>query len=323
MVSTLFLIKGGGKWMAKVNIGGQAVIEGVMMKGKNHYAVSVRKSDGTIVTETKESTSIMDRFKFLRWPILRGIAVFVESLILGVTTLSFSAELYGEEEVEEEPSKFEKWLEEKLGDKGEKIILGITMCISFIFAIGLFMILPMLISALIKRFIDISLLAQNLIEGALRITIFLGYMKVITRMKDIQRTFEYHGAEHKSINCLEQGKELTVENVRGCTRLHKSCGTSFLFVVMIVSILVFSLFTTEVVWQRTLIRILMLPVVSGISYEFIRWARIKPDNKIADLLSKPGMWLQREFTTAEPDDRQIEVAIAAVKGVFKYEPMEG
>lgn len=307
--------------MAKVNIGGQAVIEGVMMKGRKYYAVAVRKSDGTIVTDSKESVSIMDRVKFLRWPILRGMAVFVESLILGVKTLSFSAELYGEEDSDYEPSKFEVWLDEKLGETGEKIIMGLTMCLSFVLAIGIFMILPMFLSTLFKKVIPSSFV-QNLIEGAIRITIFLAYMKLITKMKDIERTFEYHGAEHKTINCMEQDMELTVENVRGCTRLHKSCGTSFLFVVMIVSILVFSVFTTQVLWQRTLVRILLVPVVSGISYEFIRWARLCPDNKLANFLSKPGMWLQREFTTKEPDDSQIEVAIAAVKGVLKHEPMQ-
>lgn len=307
--------------MAKVNIGGQAVIEGVMMKGRKYYAVAVRKSDGTIVTESKESVSIMDRIKILRWPILRGIAVFVESLILGVKTLSFSADLYGEEDADYQPSKFEIWLDEKLGEKGEKIIMGLTMCLSFILAIGIFMILPMLLSTLFKKVIPSSF-AQNIIEGAIRIIIFLAYMKLITKMKDIERTFEYHGAEHKTINCMEQDMELTVENVRGCTRLHKSCGTSFLFVVMIVSILVFSVVTTQVLWQRTLMRIVLVPVVSGISYEFIRWARLCPDNKLAHFLSKPGMWLQKEFTTREPDDAQIEVAIAAVKGVLKHEPMQ-
>lgn len=307
--------------MAKVNIGGQAVLEGVMMKGRSHYAVAVRKADGTIVTEGKECISIMDRIKLFRLPLLRGVAVFVESLIIGVKTLNFSAELYGDEETDEEPGKFERWLTEKLGDRTEKIIMGLVMVLSFALSIGLFMVLPMLIGASVKHFIDISLFGQNIIEGAIRIILFLSYMKLITLAKDIKRTFQYHGAEHKSINCLEQGKPLTVENVRSCTRLHKSCGTSFLFVVMIVSILVYSVFTTEVVWQRVLIRIVMLPIISGLSYEFIRWARINPNNKVADLLSKPGLWLQRVFTTAEPDDQQIEVAIAAVEGVFKYEPM--
>ena len=307
--------------MAKVSIGGQAVIEGVMMKGRKYYAVAVRKTDGTIVTESKKSISIMDRIKILRLPILRGIAVFVESLVLGVKTLSFSADLYGADEPDYEPSKFEKWLEEKLGDKGEKIIMGLTMCLSFVLAIGLFMVLPMFLSTLFKSVISSSFVL-NLIEGIIRITIFLVYMKLITKMKDIERTFEYHGAEHKTINCMEQDMELTVENVKKCTRLHKSCGTSFLFVVMIVSILVFSVFTTQVLWQRTLVRILLVPVVSGISYEFIRWARLCPENKLADLLSRPGMWLQREFTTREPDDSQIEVAIAAVKGVLEHEPVQ-
>lgn len=305
--------------MPRVNIGGQAVLEGVMMKGRKYYSVAVRKADGSIVSDEKETNSIMERYKIFRLPILRGVAVFIESLVLGTKTLSYSAELYGDEEVEEEPSKFEKWLIEKLGDKAEKILMGLVMVLSFALSIGIFMILPMLISAGIKHFVNIPLFAQNIIEGAVRIGLFLAYMKLVTLIKDIRRTFEYHGAEHKSINCLEEGKPLTVENVKSCTRLHKSCGTSFLFVVMIVSILVYSVFATENVAARIIIRIVMLPVVAGISYEFIRWARINPNNKIADLLSKPGLWLQREFTTAEPDDAQIEVAIAAIKGVQKYE----
>lgn len=304
-----------------VNIGGQAVLEGVMMKGKNYYAVSVRKADGTIVTETKKSISLMERFKFLRLPLLRGMVVFVESLVLGVTSLNFSAELYGDEEVIEEPSKFEKWLMNVLGDKGEKIIMALVMVVSFALSIGLFMVLPMLISAGISHFVTVPLFVQNMIEGCVRILLFLTYMKLVTKARDIRRTFEYHGAEHKSINCLEQGKPLTVENVRGCSRLHKSCGTSFLFVVMIVSILVYSVFTTQVVWQRIVIRIVMLPLIAGLSYEFIRWARLKPENKVANLLSKPGFWLQNKFTTLEPDDAQIEVAIASIEGVFKHEPM--
>ena len=306
--------------MARTDIGGQAVIEGVMMKGRKIYAVAVRKPDGEIEVDVQDTKSILDRYKILRLPILRGIAVFIESLTLGVKTLSYSAEVFGDEE-EVEESKFEKWLMEKLGDKAEKFLIGVTMCVSFVLAIGIFMVLPMLISTLFKNFIDSSFIL-NLVEGALRILIFLGYMKLVTCMKDIQRTFQYHGAEHKTINCLEQEKELTVENVRSCTRLHKSCGTSFLFVVMIVSILVFSLFTTQNVWLRMVTRIVMVPVVAGISYEFIRWARKSGDNKLAELLSKPGMWLQKEFTTIEPDDEQIEVAIAAIKGVLDHEHVE-
>ena len=307
--------------MARTDIGGQAVIEGVMMKGRKLYAVAVRKPDGEIEVDVQDTKSILDSYKVLRLPILRGIAVFIESLTLGVKTLSYSAEIFGDEE-EVEESKFEKWLMEKLGDKAEKFLIGATMCVSFVLAIGIFMVLPMLISTLFKNFIDSSFLL-NLVEGALRIFIFLGYMKLVTCMKDIQRTFQYHGAEHKTINCLEQEKELTVENVRSCTRLHKSCGTSFLFVVMIVSILVFSLFTTQNVWLRIVTHIVMVPVVAGISYEFIRWARKADSNKLAELLSKPGMWLQREFTTIEPDDEQIEVAIAAIKGVLDNEHAEG
>lgn len=305
--------------MGRTDIGGQAVIEGVMMKGRKFYTVAVRKSDGEIATDTKESSSILEKYPVFKLPILRGMAVFVESLMVGVKTLSYSAELFGDEETDEEPSKFERWLTEKLGDKTEKVILSVTMVFSFVLAIGIFMILPMLISRLFKSVVPSSFL-QNIIEGIVRIVIFLGYMKLVSKMRDIERTFEYHGAEHKTINCLEQDKPLTVENVRACTRLHKSCGTSFLFVVMVVSILVFSVFTTQVLWLRTLVRIVMVPVVAGIAYEFIRWARKNPESKIAHFLSAPGMWLQREFTTREPDDAQIEVAIAAVQGVLKNEP---
>lgn len=304
--------------MGRTDIGGQAVIEGVMMKGRKVYTVAVRKPDGEIATDTQESHSILEKYPIFRLPIMRGMAVFVESLIVGVKTLTYSAELFGDEDLEEEPSKFERWLTEKLGDKTEKVILGVTMAFSFVLAIGIFMILPMLISRLFKSFVPSSFV-QNLIEGGVRIVIFLAYMKLVSKMRDIERTFEYHGAEHKTINCLEQDMPLTVENVRACTRLHKSCGTSFLFVVMVVSILVFSVFTTQVLWLRTLVRIVMVPVVAGISYEFIRWARKTPDSKLAQLLSAPGMWLQREFTTREPDDAQIEVAIAAVEGVLKNE----
>lgn len=307
--------------MGRTDIGGQAVIEGVMMKGRKVYAVAVRKDDDSIALDVQHTSSILDKYKVLRLPILRGMAVFVESLVVGVKTLTYSAEMFGDDE-EEEPGKFEKWLTEKLGDKTEKVVLGATMAVSFILAISIFMILPMLISRLFKNVIPSSFV-QNLVEGVVRIGIFLTYMKFVTKMKDIERTFQYHGAEHKTINCLEQDRELTVENVRECTRLHKSCGTSFLFVVMIVSILVFSVFTTQVLWIRTLVRIVMVPVVAGISYEFIRWARKTEDSKIAGFLSKPGMWLQREFTTIEPDDKQIEVAIAAVKGVLDNESPTG
>jgi len=306
--------------MAKVNIGGQAVIEGVMMKGRSFYAVSVRKSNGEIVTDVQKTVSIMDRIKILRWPILRGIGIFAESLTLGVKTLTFSAELYGEEDTEEQPSRFEVWLNDKLGAQGEKIIMSITMFLSFVFSIALFMVLPMLMSRLFRGFIPSSFV-QNLVEGAIRLAIFLIYMKLISKMKDIERTFQYHGAEHKTINCLELDKPLTVENVKTCSRLHKSCGTSFLFIVMIVSILVFSVFTTQILWQRTLTRIVMVPIIAGISYEFIRWARKSPNNQLAHFLSKPGMWLQEQFTTIEPDDLQIEVAIAAVEGVLEHEPI--
>lgn len=309
-----------GESMKPNNIGGQAVIEGVMMRGPNVYTVAVRKDTGEITTDTQAVSSIVDRVKWFKLPILRGIVTFIESFIVGIQTLTYSAEMFGEE-YDEEPSKFEKWITKTFGDKADKIIINVTMAISFIIAIGVFMVLPMWLSRVIKGHLPTSFL-QNLVEGGIRIAIFLGYMTLISKMKDIERTFEYHGAEHKTINCLDQGKELTIENVRECSRLHKSCGTSFLFVIMIVSILVFSVFTTQILWQRTLIRILMVPIIAGISYEFIRWARLSEGSKVADLFSKPGMWLQEKFTTREPDDLQLEVAIVAVKGVLEHEKKE-
>lgn len=303
--------------VAKNSIGGQAVLEGVMMRGPNVYTVAVRKESGEIVTDTQPASSIIDRVKLFRLPIIRGIAAFAESFVVGLQTLTYSAEMFGDEEYDEEPSKFEEWITKTFGDKADKIIINVTMAISFVLAIGIFMVLPMWLSRFIKGVLPNSLV-QNLVEGIVRIGLFLGYMTLISKMKDIERTFEYHGAEHKTINCFDQGKELTIENVRECSRLHKSCGTSFLFVIMIVSILVFSVFTTQILWQRTVIRIVMVPVIAGISYEFIRWARRSEESKMADLFSKPGMWLQKKFTTREPDDLQIEVAIAAVKGVLGY-----
>ena len=301
----------------KNSIGGQAVIEGVMMRGSEVYTVAVRKDTGEIVSDTKAVTSVADKVKAFRLPIIRGIVAFIESFVVGIQTLTYSAEVFGGEEYEEEPSKFEKWITKTFGDQADKIIINITMAISFVLAIGIFMVLPMWLSRFIKGLLPTSLL-QNLVEGIVRIALFLGYMTLISKMKDIERTFQYHGAEHKTINCLDQGKELTIENVRECSRLHKSCGTSFLFVIMIVSILVFSVFTTQILWQRTLIRVVMVPFIAGVSYEFIRWARRSEESKMAELFSKPGMWLQKKFTTREPDDLQIEVAIAAVKGVLEY-----
>jgi len=302
------------------NIGGQAVIEGVMMRGPNVYTVAVRKETGEIISDTQPVSSILERIKLLKLPIIRGVVAFIESFIVGIQTLTYSAEMFGEE-MDEEPSKFEDWITKTFGDKADKIIINVTMAISFILAIGVFMVLPMWLSRFVKSYLPTSFL-QNLAEGGIRIAIFLGYMTLISKMKDIERTFEYHGAEHKTINCLDQGKELTIENVRECSRLHKSCGTSFLFVIMMVSILVFSLFTTQILWLRTVIRIVMVPVIAGISYEFIRWARLSSESKLADIFSKPGMWMQKRFTTREPDDLQLEVAIAAVKGVLDYESGE-
>lgn len=298
-------------------IGGQAVMEGIMMRNKEDYAVAVRKSDGSIEVDVQKYKGITSGKKILSLPFIRGIFNFIDSMILGIKTLTFSANLFEENE-EEEPDKFEEWLLNKFGDRAEKIIMGFTVALSVVIAVALFMILPLFIADVMERYIPvINERHVPVIEGLVKIIIFIGYLLLISLMKDIQKTFMYHGAEHKCINCIENGKILNVENVRTSSRFHKRCGTSFLLIVLVISIVIFVLIRTDIVWLRYLIRILLIPVIAGISYEFIRKAG-SSDNAIINALSKPGLWMQK-ITTKEPDDDMIEVAIEAVEAVFDWE----
>ena len=297
------------------SIGGQAVIEGVMMRGPKEIATAVRKSDGSIVIDKKEINSFVVKYKLNKIPIVRGIFSFVDSLVTGMRCLMFSADQMDLEEDDEsyKPSKFEKWLEDKFGDKIKDIAIYFAVVVSIFFSIGLFMLLPNALAHIVGLFVKNTILL-NLCEGVIRMAIFLTYLGLVSRMKDIQRVFEYHGAEHKTIATYESGMELTVENAREHSRLHPRCGTSFLLIVMVVSIIMFSFIRWGVMWKNMLFRLLLLPVVAGISYEIIKFAG-KSKSKCVAFLTKPGLWLQK-ITTREPDDSQIEVAIASLKAVL-------
>ena len=324
--------------MGRVSIGGQAVIEGIMMKNDDKYAIAVRKPDKEIEVKLESYTPWSKKGAIFRIPIVRGVFNFLESLVIGMKTLMYSAEFYDEEE-EVKPKKEKKskknksdknstdgieTVDEKAleSDKENKkketsddaLMIG-TVAFSLVLAIGLFMLLPAFIASLLDGVIKNHFLL-GLVEGVIRLIIFLIYVVLISMMEDIKRTFMYHGAEHKCINCLESGKDLTVENVMASTRFHKRCGTSFLFIVMIVSILVFMCIRTETVWLRLGLRVLLVPVIAGISYEFIRFAG-RHDNWIANILSKPGLWVQK-LTTKEPTPDMVEVAIMAVEGVLDW-----
>ncbi len=300
--------------MKSSGIGGQAVLEGVMMKNKKNYAVAVRKPDGEIAVEKGEITSVTEKHKVLGLPIIRGVVNFVESLVLGVKMLTSSAEYF--EDVEEEPGKFELWLRKKFGEKADKFIMGCTVFFSVVMAVAIFMLLPLAVVSFIDEEV-ISYEWKTLIEGLLRVAIFLGYVVLISRLKDIKRVYMYHGAEHKTINCIEHGMAPTVQNVRECSRLHKRCGTSFLLFVMLISVIFFLVVRVETLWLRFVVRILFVPVIAGISYEFIRLAG-SSESKIVGFLSKPGLWLQG-LTTREPDDDMIRVAVASVEAVFDWQ----
>lgn len=298
----------------RTSIGGQAVMEGVMMRGPREIATAVRKSDGEIIIEKKGISSVLMKYKVLKLPIIRGCINFFESLIVGVKALMFSADQYDLEDGESyEPSKFEAWLDQKFGDKIKDIAIYASVVIALALGIGLFMLLPNVITGFFSKFVTNNIL-RNLVEGGIRMVIFLAYMVLVSQMKDIQRVFQYHGAEHKTIACYEHGEELTPENARKFCRLHPRCGTSFLLIVMVVSIIAFSFLGWGPVWQRLLLRLALLPVVAGISYEAIKFAG-RSDNRVVQLLTKPGLWLQY-LTTREPDDSQLEVAIAAMKSVL-------
>lgn len=307
-------VKKGKNSMKSSGIGGQAVIEGIMMKNKDQYAVAVRKPDQEIVVDIQEYQGVIKNKTVKNLPIVRGVLSFIESLVLGMKTLTFSASFYEEDE-NSRPSKTDKALNRLFKDKAEDVVMGITICFSVVAAVALFMILPYVISDLLAPYI-ISARLMAVIEGVIRIAIFIGYILLISCMKDIRRTFMYHGAEHKCINCIESGLSLTVENVRVSSKQHKRCGTSFLLIVMVISMVFFFFIRTSNPVMRVVIRLLLVPVIAGVSYEFIRFAG-NHDSFLVELLSKPGMWMQR-LTTKEPDDKMIEVAIRAVEAVFDW-----
>lgn len=308
-------------------IGGQAVMEGVMMKNQEKYAVAVRKPDQEIVVETSTYEGLIKNKEIRNMPILRGVFSFIESLVLGMKTLTFSASFFEEEEDEKSGSrKAEKHAgakkpapteeEQKRKEKRqENALMGGTVAISIVLAVAIFMVLPYYISVFFQRFITSQTLLA-LLEGVIRLTIFIGYVAAISLMPDIKRVYMYHGAEHKCINCIEQGMDLTVENVRKSSRLHKRCGTSFLLIVMLISIVFFLFIRVDNRILQLLLRLVLIPVIAGVSYEFIRLAG-RSDHMLVNLFSKPGLLLQR-ITTREPDDSMIEVGIASVEAVFDW-----
>jgi len=284
------------------SIGGQAVIEGVMIRGKKTCFMAVRRPDGLIEIVEEKISSSSEKYKFLKLPIIRGVVAFIESLVLGMKTIMRSAEISGTESED---------------DKIPEYLFYITGVIAVVISIGLFMLLPVWIGNLLNRFLQSGTMLLSVIEGLVRILLFIFYIVLVSRMKDIRRVFEYHGAEHKTINCFERGEELTPENVKKYSRLHKRCGTSFLLIVMIVSMVVFLFLRTDVIWLRFVSRILLIPVIAGVSYEIIKWAG-RNDSRFVSAISYPGMAFQK-FTTSEPDESQIEVAISAVKEVLSRE----
>lgn len=300
--------------LPKGTLGGQAVIEGVMMKGPDSYSVAVRKPDKKIEVKLHQYESFGDRHKFAKVPFIRGVVSFVESLVVGMKTLSYSSSFYDEDEVE---TKADRLFKDIFKEKAESVILGFTILLSVVIAVALFMLLPAAIAEILGKWISSHVLVA-VIEGIIRLLIFLIYVVLISQMEDIKRVFMYHGAEHKTINCYESGDDLTPENVAKHSRYHKRCGTSFLFIVMIVSIFVFMFITAKQMWLRFLLRLVLIPVVAGISYEFIRLAG-RSENPVVNALSKPGLWVQK-LTTKEPEEEMIQVAIISVEAVLYGEP---
>jgi len=293
--------------MRNTTVGGQAVIEGVMMRGLKGIATAVRNPEGEIVVNHDDTQPLSIKYKALRWPLIRGAVALVDSMKIGIKSLNWSASIFG---IEDEPSKFDKFLKDKFGDKGEKIIETLTMIVSLSFSVLLFFVLPTLITGILRNY-DLPHMALNVIEAVIRLSIFIGYLYGISKMKDIYRVFQYHGAEHKAIICYENEMELTVENVRSCTRFHERCGTNFMFLVMAVSIIVFSFTGWTDPLTRIISRILLLPLISGITYEILRWLG-KTKGPIQRIIAYPGMMLQR-LTTKEPLDDMLEVSIRALK----------
>lgn len=291
-------------------IGGQAVLEGMMMKNSTKYAVAVRKPDGDIDVQVEEYKGVCGDKKFAKLPLIRGVFAFVDSLVLGMRVTMHSASFYeDEEETTEETEK------KASGSRADDIMMGITVAVSVVIAVGLFMLLPFLISDLLGKYIrNASLVA--ILEGIFRILIFVGYIAAISLMKDIKRLYMYHGAEHKCINCIERGRPLTVKNVMRSSRQHKRCGTSFLLFVVLVSVIIFFFIRVDNMAMKLVLRLLLVPVIAGISYEIIRLAG-RSNNILIRIISTPGMWMQR-LTTKEPDEDMVAVAIASVEAVFDW-----
>lgn len=288
-------------------VGGQAVMEGIMMKNQDDYAVAVRKPDNEIEVMVSEYKGGKVFPRLRKFPIFRGVFNFIDSLVLGMSTLMYSASFFEEEDEKEE--------RKPVNEKGEKVMMGGTVALSIVLAVVIFFGLPYFLSTFFNRFIQSQMLIA-LIEGIIRLVIFIGYILLISLMPDIRRTFMYHGAEHKCINCIERGLELNVENVRKSSKHHKRCGTSFLIIVMLISIVFFMFIRVDSRILRLVLRLVLIPVIAGVSYEFIRLAG-RYDNKFVNLLSRPGMWMQA-LTTKEPDDQMIEVGIASVEAVFDW-----
>lgn len=295
-------------------IGGQAVLEGVMMKKGDLYAVTVRKPDGELVIDTEEFHGVMHGNKIKNVPFIRGVFNFVDSLILGTRTLTYSADFFEDETAKE--TKLDQWFQKTFKDKADSVLSGITVTCSIVLAVAIFMVLPYFISSFMEKFVR-STMILALIEGLIRLAVFVGYVVLISAMDDIKRVYMYHGAEHKCINCIEHGKELTVENAMKSSRLHKRCGTSFMLFVMLVSIILFMFIHVENPVLRVVIRILLVPVIAGISYEIIRLAGNNSSNPLVRIISAPGMWLQT-LTTKEPTEDMVEVAIKSVEAVFDW-----
>lgn len=296
--------------MKSSNIGGQAVLEGIMMKHKDDYAVAVRKPDGKIFVKKDVYRSVVGFKPLTKIPFIRGVFNFIDSLVLGIKTLTYSAEFYEDEE---------DTVKETESEGSEKLVMAGAVLFSVAAAVGIFMVLPYFLSSLLRPLIT-SYAWRTVLEGFMRIGIFIAYVLLISRMEDIQRTFMYHGAEHKCINCIEHGLPLTVDNVRISSRQHKRCGTSFLFFVLAIGILLLLLIRVESPVMRVVVRIALLPVIAGISYEVLKLAG-RSENPVVDLLSKPGLAIQK-LTTKEPDDDMIEVAIQAVEAVFDWRAYE-
>ncbi len=300
----------------KTSIGGQALIEGIMMRGPEKQAIVCRKPDGTLVTKIDTIRLVKERYPILGWPLIRGVATFLSSMIMGVQALSWSAEQQPEE-IEGEPDKLDKWIEEHFSQEtAGKLIIGVAVVLGIGLSVGLFALLPTLLAGLLNKALPLGVF-RGLAEGLIRICIFIGYLWACSQLKDIKRVWQYHGAEHKSIYCYEHGKELTVENAREESRLHPRCGTSFLFIVVFISVLVFSFIRTENTLARMGLHLALLPLLVGVSYEFIKLAG-RYDNAFTRAISAPGKALQH-LTTAEPDDSMLEVGLEALKLVMPEE----